>query len=365
MVLLINDLRARISCHRADIDRAIARVIDRGWLVLGPEVCTFETAFAEYVGVSHCIGVGNGTDALEIALRAMGVSSGTKVALAANAGFYATTALLAIAALPHYVDVDIETSHLRLADVKEAIAAGAETVVITHLYGAPVGDISDIAHLCAENGVPMLEDCAQAHGARIDGRCVGSFGDAASFSFYPTKNLGALGDGGAILTRNRTIAEKSFALRQYGWTTKYLASTTGARNSRLDEIQAAILSELLPFLDAENLRRREIAAFYLANIKHPEVALPKFDEGAAPHLYVVRTKDREGLRKHLSSFDIASDVHYPVPDHRQPCHSEMYGSMSLPVTERLSREVLTLPCFSEMHSSDIELVVEAVNSWVR
>lgn len=363
-MLLINNLQAKFDRHRSLIDAALARVIDRGWVVLGPEVKNFEAAFARYLGVSHCIGLANGTDAIELALRAMGVSAGDKVATVANAGMYTTTALLAIGAIPHFIDVDFRSQHATIAEVVGATQAGCRAVVITHLYGAAVKDIVAIASYCAKHGVALLEDCAQAHGARIDGRAVGSFGDVASFSFYPTKNLGALGDGGAVVTSNVVIAEKVAMLRQYGWSSKYVVSLAGATNSRLDEMQAAVLSELLPLLDEANARRREISARYSSAITHPCISLPEHGGDAdVAHLYIVKTQDRDGLRAHLNKCDIASDVHYPVPDHRQPIFGDRFAMTGLGVTERLSHEILTLPCFPEMTAGEVELVVSAVNSW--
>jgi dTDP-3-amino-2,3,6-trideoxy-4-keto-D-glucose/dTDP-3-amino-3,4,6-trideoxy-alpha-D-glucose/dTDP-2,6-dideoxy-D-kanosamine transaminase len=363
-MLLINNLQFKFAQHRSLIDAALARVIDRGWVVLGPEVKNFEAAFARYLGVSHCIGLANGTDAIELALRAMGVSAGDKVATVANAGMYTTTALLAIGAVPHFMDVDARTQHATLAEVVGATQAGCRAVAITHLYGVAVKDTVAIASHCAEHGVALLEDCAQAHGARIDGRQVGSFGDAASFSFYPTKNLGALGDGGAVVTSNDLIAEKVAMLRQYGWSSKYVVSLAGATNSRLDEMQAAILSELLPLLDEANARRRKIAARYAGAITHPRITLPEPGGDAdVAHLYVIRTQDRDGLRAHLNTRGVASDVHYPVPDHRQPMFGDRFAATKLGVTERLSQEILTLPCFPEMSLGEVALVVSAVNSW--
>lgn len=362
--MLINDISARISVHETYIRTAIENVIASGWVVLGPEVKRFEASFAEYLGARYCVGVANGTDAIELALKAMSVGANDRVATVANAGLYTTTAVLAVGAEPFFLDVDLETSNVTLAEVERAVAAGIKAVVVTHLYGLAVPEIQQIANLCVQEGVLLLEDCAQAHGARINGKSVGTFGDAASFSFYPTKNLGALGDGGAVVSNNAEIAEHVLRLRQYGWTTKYQVDFAGARNSRLDEIQAAILLAFLPHLDAANARRREIAARYGTMINHPEVVVPSATgPGYVGHLYVVRSVHRDALRVHLRSLDIASDVHYPIPDYRQPVFGRRFADVMLKNTERLASEVLTLPCYPEMTDDEIAQVIAAVNVW--
>ena len=210
----------------------------------------------------------------------------------------------------------------------------------------------------------MIEDCAQAHGARVNGKQVGSFGDAGCFSFYPTKNLGALGDGGAVVCSDTTLAENIRKLRQYGWSSKYKNELLGARNSRLDEIQAAILTILLPYLDSWNVRRREIASRYNNEIQHDDVILPLLgNEDYVAHLYVVRSSSRDSLRSHLHKRGIATDIHYPIPDHRQSIFGDLYQSTLLPSTEQLSNDVLTLPCYPEMSDDDVSKIISAVNSF--
>jgi len=362
--MLINDLSLKITNSRDVIDAAIARVFNRSWLVLGPEVNEFEPAFASYVGVNFCRTVANGTDALEIGLRALGVKQGDKVATVANAGFYTSTALLAIGAEPYYLDVDLETRVVSLTEIERAIKAQVKAIVVTHLYGKAVSDIVEIAAKCSAAGVLLVEDCAQAHGAKIDGKQVGSFGDIACFSFYPTKNLGALGDGGAIVTNDPVLSEGIARLRQYGWSSKYQVELSGARNSRLDEMQAAILSVFLPHLDSWNIRRREIATAYSTQIKNDALRLPAIGgEDYVAHLYVVRTQHRLSLQAHLRSHEIASDIHYPIPDTKQPVFKSRFANISLPNTELLAEEVITLPCYPEMTDADIQQVINAVNSW--
>lgn len=360
----INDLSARIRYYSSQIDKSIKRVIASGWLVLGPEVKQFESSFAEYVGAEHCVTLANGTDALELALRSIGVVAGDLVATVANAGMYTTTAMQAIGAEPFFLDVNFESRNVTLAEVERALAAGVKAVVVTHLYGLATPEIKEIATCCRHKGVPLLEDCAQAHGASVNGQRVGTFADIATFSFYPTKNLGALGDGGAIVTNNRELAKKVRCLRQYGWTTKYQVDIEGARNSRLDELQAAILSEFLPYLDGLNTRRRQIASRYSVGIKHPNIYTPKeYGDEYVAHLYVIRSCHRDALRIYLKAAGIASDVHYPIPDYRQPVFSERFSHIMLTNTERLSAEILTLPCYPEMTNDDVEKVITIINAW--
>jgi len=362
--IYINDLSKKLSQHRKSIDLAISRVIDSGFVMLGPEVKRFENSFASYIGVKHCIGVGNGTDALELGLRAIGINSNSKVATVANAGMYTVTALNAIGAKPYFIDVDINTHNTYLSEVERAISNGIDAIVITHLYGLPVKDISSIITLCKKNNILVFEDCAQAHGASIEGEKVGSFGDAASFSFYPTKNLGAIGDGGAVVTNSDCTSELLFSLRQYGWKDKYYVEEVGGKNSRLDEVQASILSELLPSLDAENAKRKSIASKYNEMIDHPMISLPVNSfENSVFHLYVLRVKKRDSLRSHLESKKIISDIHYPIPDHKQPIFREKWTNLSLHASDLLASENLTLPCHPFMSDEMIQRVILAVNSW--
>jgi len=364
-MLLINDLKLHADKLRNLTDAAIGRVLDRGWFVLGPEVAAFEAQFAQYVGVAKSVSLANGTDALELALRALDIGKGDLVATVANAGMYTTTALIAIDAEPFFMDVDQASRTTTLHECERALHAGVKAIVVTHLYGRAAPEINAIAALCARHKIPLVEDCAQAHGAKVDGKMVGSFGDIACFSFYPTKNLGALGDGGAVATNNVQLAETVARLRQYGWSSKYQVTLAKSRNSRLDEMQAAILSEFLPLLDSWNNRRREIALRYAALIENPAVQLPVFNgEDYVGHLYVIETKNPEGLRAHLKANQIASEVHYPIPDYKQPVFGDQFSNIKLPVTEKLGATILTLPCYPELTDEQVSTVAEAVNSWV-
>jgi dTDP-4-amino-4,6-dideoxygalactose transaminase len=345
-VLLINDIRRQNESIRTEIERAIARVLEAGWDILGPEVQHFETEFASYCGVADCVATGNGTDALELALRALGIAPRDSVATVANAGMYATTAILAVGANPVYVDVDPATM-LITADGLRA-AGKVNAAIVTHLYG----QMADMPGLLA-CGIPIVEDCAQAHGAVLDGRAAGTWGSAGCFSFYPTKNLGALGDGGAVVTNSSAIAGRLRSLRQYGWTSKYVSDVAGGRNSRMDAIQAAILRSKLPHLDRWNKRRRAIARQYDSAFGFARPSGPSF----VAHLYVVRSRRREEIRTRLKARGIATEVHYPIPDHRQ---GSVTSAARLPVTDQLCSEVLTLPLFPEMTEAEVERVIESV-----
>ena len=360
----LNATSRRFGPLAGPIAEAASRVASEGPCILGPGVTAFETAFADYCGAAHAVGVGNGTDALEIALKATGVGTGDRVALAANAAMYAATAVLACGAEPVFVDVlaDEATLDPALLDAALAQDAPVRAVVATHLYGR-LARIDAIAGSCRRHGAVLVEDCAQAHGARsADGRRAGSFGDAAAFSFYPTKNLGALGDGGAVVTGDPDLAARARSLRQYGWQDKYRSLLPGGRNSRLDELQARILHLQLPLLDGWNARRREIAARYAAGIRHPDIHVPaRGGDDDVVHLLVVHSTRRDALRDHLLAAGIGCDVHYPVPDHRQPILAEAHAGTSLPVTEAQAASVLTLPCFPELTDAEASVVIDACN----
>ena len=341
------------------------RVLQRQWFILGEETQAFEAEFAAWLGVGHCIGVANGTDALELALRALQVGPGDAVLCAANAGFYASAAAAAVGASAFHADVDERSLVLTASGVRDALRrapSAPRCVVVTHLYGQ-LADVQGIAVACQDAGVPWIEDCAQAHGAERAGRKAGSFADLACFSFYPTKNLGALGDGGAVATRDDALARRVRALRQYGWSAKYEVAIAGGRNSRLDELQAAVLRDKLPFLAGQNAQRRAIAHRYNLALAGLPLQLPGCGEDHACHLYVVRTPRRDALRAHLQSRGIASDVHYPIPDHRQPVRAAADADVSLPVTEKACAEVLSLPCFPGLPETDADRVMAAVREF--
>lgn len=346
-----------------DLASVVQRVVDSNWYVLGSEVTAFEREFADYNGVNECVSLANGTDALELALRALGVSAGDKVACVANAGFYSSTAILAIGATPLYVDVDEASLNMSARSLSEALTRRPKAVIVTHLYGQ-LAEIEELAKLCHAAGAAVIEDCAQAHGAMRGPRRAGSIGDIGCFSFYPTKNLGALGDGGGIVCNDAKLAATVRTLRQYGWSTKYHVATPNGRNSRLDEMQAAVLREKLPKLDGWNSMRRDIATRYNAAFADlPLVLPPSTGEDYVAHLYVVRVESREDFRAHLRSHHVGTDVHYPLPDHRQTAYDLTSTTISLTQTERTCDLLVSLPCFPGLSAQEVDEVIRAVRSY--
>lgn len=359
----VNSLLRHVEPLADRLAQAAGQVIRSGYFVMGPHLREFEQSFAAYCGVAHCVGVANGTDALEIGLKALAIGPGDRVALVANAAMYGTTAVLACGAIPVFVDIDPQTHNMSARALEEAcLGVSVKAVIITHLYGR-LADMPGLVAVCQRHGVKVMEDCAQAHGATDgSGRKAGAFGDIASFSFYPTKNLGALGDGGAVVSNDAELAERARQLRQYGWSAKYNNTLAGGRNSRLDELQAALLQIMLPELDAWNARRRDIANRYSREIHSTALAVPE-PAGAeyVAHLYVVRSDARDALRAALDAAGVQTEIHYPTPDHQQPCMESLGQGVHLPASERAAATVLTLPCFPEMTEEEISMVIEVCN----
>lgn len=355
----VNDLGRALTAESAELTAALSRVLASGWLVHGPEHAAFEAELAAYLGTDRVLGVASGTDALEIALRAVTDPARPVVVTAANCGGYTTTAARRAGLTPRYADVDPQTHLLTAATVEAVLDDRVGTVVVTHLYGR-AADVAPLRALCAERGIRLLEDCAQSAGARTPQGAAGALGDVATFSFYPTKNLGAVGDGGAIATSDPEVAERVARLRQYGWSGKYLIAQDGGRNSRLDELQAAVLRTRLVRLDAGNARRREIIGHYAARASDRLHVLPADGPGHVGHLAVLTTEHRDALREHLTALGIGHDVHYPTPDHRQPAFAAEHAGTSLPVTERLATQVLSVPCFPELSDAEVARVGDAL-----
>jgi len=363
MQIPINDLKRADAALMLKIAAAVQRVLTSGWYVLGPELEAFEQEFASYCGVPHCVGVANCTDALELALRAVEVAHGQEVATVANAGMYATTAILRADAVPLFIDVDPGDLNMSPGALRSAISSNTAAVVVTHLYGR-MASIEELVAIANSNGIPVIEDCAHSHGASRSGKPCGTWGAIGCFSFYPTKNLGALGDAGAVVTSDAALARRIRSLGQYGWTSKYRSTLAGGRNSRMDEIQAAALRAKLPWLDRWNARRREIAAQYSATLADSPVTLPPPADGPddVAHLYVIRSPHRDRIRESLCVQGIGTDIHYPVPDHLQESMRGVpFHPTALPVTERSAREILTLPCFPELTSAEVDEVARAVS----
>ncbi|AZL58263.1 DegT/DnrJ/EryC1/StrS family aminotransferase [Tabrizicola piscis] len=347
----------RIARYRPAIDAAIARVLDGGTAIGGVEVAAFEAAFAAFCGVGHAIGCGNGTDALVLALRAAGIGPGDEVITVALTAHGTAQAIRLVGAMPVFVEVDAATRTMDPAAAAAAITPRTTALIPVHLYGQ-MADMPALATLAAQHGLFLLEDCAQAHGAEIAGRRAGSWGHAAVFSFYPTKNLGAVGDGGAVITQDAALAERIRALTSYGWTDARRISDVVAGNSRLDTMQAAILAALLPHLDEAIAERRAVAAALHAGIGEA-VILPRWDDGAVWHQFVIAHPARDRLAACLARDGIGTAVHYTPPLHVQPAFLSD-GQPPLPITERLAAEVLSLPIQPEIAGPAIQAIIDAV-----
>jgi dTDP-4-amino-4,6-dideoxygalactose transaminase len=356
----IADPGRAVAALRDELCAGFDRFLASGRYIVGPEHAAFEGEFADFLGVNHCVGVASGTDALELALRGVGCRNGDAVVTAANCGGYATTAARRAGLRVLFADVDGTTLGLSRSTVERSLNADVRAVVVTHLYGL-LADVEGIVALCRERRIAVVEDCAQAAGARRNGRLAGAIGDAAAFSFYPTKNLAALGDGGAVATNNDDIAERVRLLRQYGWDSKYHVTIEGARNSRLDELQAALLRIRLPRLDDWNEQRRRIVARYANALSIDAGRFVASDgEDYVAHLAVAIFENRERARARFDDAGVGTDVHYPIADHEQPAWRDEYDNACLPVTEHAVRQILTVPCFPELADEEIERVCEVL-----
>jgi len=360
------DLKKINGRHKAEIEKAALRVMQGGWYVLGREVESFEKKFAEYCGADRCIGVGNGLDALRLIIESykqLGrLSEGDEVIVPANTFIASILAVSGAGLRPVLAEPDIKTYNIDLSDVEKKITKKTRAVMAVHLYGQPA-DMQGLRLISKRYGLLLIEDAAQAHGAFYKGRRVGGLGDAAGFSFYPAKNLGALGDGGAVTTNDRTLAERISVLRNYGSQRKYINTCKGV-NSRLDELQAAVLQVKMRHLDSDNRKRKKIASFYLDHIKNPRIILPHVPACAVPvwHLFVIRTRRRDRLQKYLLEQGIETLIHYPVPPHKQKAYRE-YNGLSLPITEQIHKEVLSLPISQVMEMKDAERIAEVLNEF--
>ena len=346
---------------RAELDAAHARVMRSGWFILGPEVEEFEQAFARYCGVRHCVGVGNGLDALTLVLRVWGIGPGDEVIVPANTYIATWLAVSQVGARPVPVEPDPGTFNVDPARIEAAITPRTRAVLPVHLYGQ-CADMAPIAALAKARGLRVLEDAAQAAGATYRGARAGTLGDAAGFSFYPTKNLGAFGDGGAVVTDDAALAERVRLLRNYGSTVKYHNQVKGT-NSRLDELQAALLGPRLAVLDAWNSRRERLARRYHEGLARTGLALPRAAAGNGHtwHQFVGRTPRRQALQDGLAALGVSTMIHYPVPPHLQPAYADLgLARGALPITEAIHDEVLSLPMGPHLTAAEADYVIESV-----
>lgn len=356
------DLKKINERFRGEMDAAVKRVLDNGWYLLGQEIEQFEKEFAAYCGVKHCVGCANGLDALKLIIRAYGFGPGDEIIVPANTYIASILAISDNGCTPVLVEPKWETRLIDEDLIEQAVTPRTKAIMVVHLYGRAM-EMTKVWAIAKRHGLKVIEDSAQAHGAMFNGRRTGNLGDASGFSFYPGKNLGCLGDGGAVTTNDAEIAAKVRALRNYGSDVKYHFPYRGT-NSRLDEIQAAWLGVKLPHLDADNARRREIAARYCAEISNPLVDLPvnPNDESMVWHVFAVTCSKRDELQKCLAENGIQTVIHYPIPPHKQPCYAEWNGR-SYPVTERIHREILSLPISPVLTDGEVGEVIRVVNEF--
>ena len=360
--ILCSNPRMQFLAQEHEIMEAVTRVMNSDSYILGSEVSSFEEEFATYVGVAECIGVNSGTDSIILGLKALGITRGDEVITPSHTAVATVAAIMASGATPVFADIDPISFTLNPNSVQEAITPNTKAIIAVHLYGHPC-DMDSLAQIASKNGIFLIEDCSQAHGAKWRNRKVGSFGVLACFSFYPTKNLGAIGDGGAVVTNNLDIANSIRRLRQYGWDSQKQAQVQSSV-SRLDELQAAILRIKLINLDLANAKRRKIAENYSTLLMNTNLTLPTVDSNAEHvfHLYVVQVENREKIIDKLNKLDIFPGIHYQSPVHLQPAYRSLESSRktSLRVTESIQSTILSLPMYPELTETDINRVCEGV-----
>lgn len=347
-----------------ELHGAFDRVFTRSWYIEGAEDEAFEKAFAEYCGARYCVGVGNGLDALILALKALGIGTGDEVIVPSNTYIATALAVTYVGARPVFVEPIISTFNINPRLIEAAITGHTKAIMAVHLYGQAC-DMDPIMEIAKKYGLKLIEDCAQAHGATYKGQKIGTFGDVAGFSFYPGKNLGALGDAGAVVTNDERLAHMVRALGNYGSDYKYHHIYKG-NNSRLDELQAAFLAAKLPYLDKMNEERRRIANKYLAEIKNPNVELPNVPDYAVPvwHIFAVRCVDRDRLENYLNKKGISTNKHYPIPMHLQECYKDLgFGVGDFPIAEEISKTELSIPMYYGMTDEEVCYVIESINSF--
>ena len=363
MILCANP-SAQVFSYQAEIEDAVLRVVRSDRYILGPEVNALEQEFAAYIGTTHAVGVANGTDALELALRSLDLKPGDEVITVSHTAVATVAAIEAAGAVPVLVDVDPDFYTLNPIQLTEVLSSRTRAVIVVHLYGQ-AADLDEIGAFCKQQNLILIEDCSQAHGAKWNDKRLGSIGHIGCFSCYPTKNLGAIGDAGLVTTSDSNLAHKIRILREYGWQKRYISDIPG-RNSRLDELQAAILRIKLRHLDDDNQNRRDLAAQY-TSLLGDGARTPAIRQSAEHvfHLYVVRTDHRQALMAHLKSQDIYAGIHYPEAVHLQPAYKgRVRTSRSMEVTERLAQEVLSLPIYPELGVDSVSQVAQTIKNFV-
>lgn len=360
------DLQANFERHRSEIEETVLEVLEEAWFVGGDRVESFERRFAEYLGVDHVVGVGSGTDAIRLAIEASDITAGDEVITVGHTFVSSVDAIVHNGARPTFVDIDPETYTIDTSAIRDAVTDDTTAILPVHLYGRPV-DLDTVMDVATEEGLLLIEDACQAHGATYDDRRVGSFGDLACFSFYPSKNLGAYGDAGAVATDSDDLARRIRRLREYGQTERYHYEEIG-HNSRLDTLQAAVLDTKLDHIDTWNADRRTAAERYDELLADTPLVLPTPETaGHVFHLYVVRTRsssERDDLREHLAAKGVGTGIHYPVPVHQQESYRSLgYGDVTLPATERAVGEILSLPMYPELEPAQQQYVADVIEAF--
>lgn len=363
MGIPFNTLKPSYEKYRQEYITAATRVLDSGWYVLGRELESFEYEFSSWLGTQYCVGVNSGLDALVLAFRALGIRNGDEVIVPANTYIASVLGITENGATPIFVEPD-EYYNIDPNKIEEAITPKTKAILVVHLYGQPCS-MGPIMHIADKYGIPVVEDCAQSHAATYQGQKTGTFGKIACFSFFPTKNLGAFGDAGAIATDDMEIADNVRMYRNYGSEKKYYNKVQGV-NSRLDEMQAALLRVKLTHLEELIIEREKIATKYLHGINNPRIVLPKILAGTRPvwHLFVIETPDRDALKEYLSYNGVDTQIHYPIPPHLSEAY-ELLGFVKgdLPITEKISRNILSIPLYNGMKNEEIYYIINAINAW--
>ena len=352
------NIKPQHEALKAELEQVMAEVVDSGWYVGGQVVETFENDFAQYIGAKNCISCGNGTDALELILEGYEIGEGDEVIIPSFTWVSDGESVVRAGAKPVFADVEVNTFNLSVERIRQLITKKTKAIIAVHLFGLPA-ELDAIKDLCIEKGIKLIEDCAHAHGAVYDTQKVGGIGDAALFSFYPTKNLGALGDGGAVVTNDQRLADRIRLIKDHGQVVRDKHVLAG-RNSRLDTLQAAVLSVKLKYLDQSNKERARLADIYLKALADTDLRLPKKQEGRIWHLFTVLSKQRDELKAHLAKVGIQTAIHYPTPIHKMEAFK---NEISLPNAEKISNQILSLPLFPGLKEAEIEYVVEGIKSF--
>ena len=358
-----NSINRHYLQHKSEYDQAALRVLESGWYITGNELKSFETQFSQYIGAKHCVGLANGLDALWIGIKALGIAAGDEVIVQSNAYIATVMGITINNATPIFVEPDA-CFNMDVDQIEEKISPKTKAILVTHLYGQAT-NMTRVLELCQKYNLKLIEDCAQSHGAKHNGQMTGTFGDLACFSFYPTKNLGAFGDGGAITTPHDEVANYIRVYRNYGSEKRYYNQMVGI-NSRLDEIQAALLSVKLTYLDVLNQERQDIAQRYYAELKNPHISLPALQENSTHvfHQFVILCEKRDELMKFLEDQSIITIIHYPIPPHLSEAYVSLgYQSGDFPVAEHYAQHVLSLPLYDGMTQDEVTEVINAVNAF--